>query len=129
MPSKIKNIEKDIIEAFVKRQEAEFGYSMPRGFVDVEVVNLRVSALGKIPIVRPVEILKKKGTAREAFVGKREVYFKEGFIKTSIYDRSRLLLGARIKGPAIVEESNSTTVIPPGASAVVDQYGSIIIEV
>jgi N-methylhydantoinase A/oxoprolinase/acetone carboxylase beta subunit len=47
MPSRIKNIERDIIEAYVNRQETEFGYSMPRGFVDVEVVNLRVSAWGK----------------------------------------------------------------------------------
>jgi N-methylhydantoinase A len=129
MPPKIKNIEKDIIEAYVKQHETEFGYSMPRGFVDVEVVTLRVSALGKIPVVKPVEILKKKGTAREAFVGKREVYFEEGFIKTSIYDRSRLRLGSKIMGPAIIEESNSTTVIPPDASAVVDPYGSIVIEV
>jgi N-methylhydantoinase A/oxoprolinase/acetone carboxylase beta subunit len=85
--------------------------------------------LGKIPVVKPVEILRKKGTGREAFMGKREVYFEEGFVKTSIYDRSRLLLGAKIKGPAVVEESNSTTVIPPGAIGEVDAYGSIVIRV
>jgi len=129
MPQKIKSLEKDILEAYVKRHETEFGYSMPVGFVDVEVVNLRISALGKIPVVKTVEILKKKGTAREAFVGKREVYFEEGFVKTSIYDRSKLKLGAKLRGPAIIEESNSTTVIPPEASAVVDKYGNVVIEV
>jgi N-methylhydantoinase A len=129
MPKRIRSTEKEVVEAYVKRHEAEFGYSMPTGFVEVEVVNLRVSALGKIPVVKPVEILKKKGTAREAFIGKRDVYFEEGLIKTSIYDRARLRREAKIKGPAIVEESNSTTVIPPGATGEVDAYGSIVIRV
>jgi len=129
MPKRIRSTEKEVVEAYVKRHEAEFGYSMPTGFVEVEVVNLRVSALGKIPVVKPVEILKKKGTAREAFIGKRDVYFEEGLIKTSIYDRARLRREAKIKGPAIVEESKSTTVIPPGAIGEVDAYGSIVIRV
>ena len=129
MPEKITDIEKDIVESYIKRQEMEFGYSMPLGYTDVELVNLRVSGWGKIPVAKPMEVLKEKGTAEEAFVETRDVYFEGSFVKTPIYDRTKLKLDAKIKGPAIIEEVNSTTVIPPKASAVIDKYGSIIIKV
>jgi N-methylhydantoinase A len=76
-----------------------------------------------------VEIIKEKGTAKEALVGTRDVYFEGSFVKTPIYDRLKLGLDAKVDGPAIIEETNSTTVIPPEASAIVDTYGNVIIEV
>jgi N-methylhydantoinase A len=129
MPEKIRDMGKDIVAAYTKRQEMEFGYSMPPGYTDVEIVNLRVSALGQIPTAKPVELIKEKGTTEEALIETRDVYFEGRFLKTPIYDRSRLKLGAKINGPAIVEETNATTVIPPDASAVMDSYGNIIIKV
>ena len=107
----------------------EFGYSMPPGFTDVEIVNLRVSGLGELPRIEPVEMIREKGTAEEALVDTRDVYFDGEFLKTPIYDRSRLKLDAKINGPASVEEIIATTVIPPGAAARVDKYGNIIITV
>jgi N-methylhydantoinase A len=95
----------------------------------VEIVNLRVSGLGEIPIIEPVEMIKEKGTIEEALIDMRDVYFEGEFLKTPTYDRLKLKLDAQLKGPAIIEEVNSTTVIPPGASAVVDKYGNIIIGV
>jgi N-methylhydantoinase A len=46
-------------------------------------------------------------------------------VATSIYDRARLPLGARVPGPAIVEQPDTTTVIPPGRAAVVDPAGNL----
>ena len=46
-----------------------------------------------------------------------------------VYDRYRLPAGAQIAGPAIVEERESTTVLPPGCGARVDDWGSLIVEV
>jgi len=129
MPGEIKSLEEDVVNAYVKKQEMEFGYSMPAGFTDVELVNVRVSGWGEIPVVAPVEVIKEKGSAEDALLGKRKVYFEGGFVETSIYNRSKLLLDAKIEGPAIVEEPNSTTVIPPGANAAVDGYGNIIIRI
>ena len=48
---------------------------------------------------------------------------------TRYYDRSELKAGNRIIGPAIVNQYDSTTVVPPGVDAHVDRYGNIIIEV
>ena len=44
---------------------------------------------------------------------------------TTIYERARLPLGARLTGPAIVEQSDTTTVIPPGVIALVDDAGNL----
>jgi N-methylhydantoinase A/oxoprolinase/acetone carboxylase beta subunit len=46
-----------------------------------------------------------------------------------VFDRYRLSLGLDLTGPAIVEERESTTVLPPGTRARVDEYGSLIAEV
>jgi len=129
MPQRISNIKKEIEDAYAQRQEMEFGYSMPPGFTDVELVNLRVSGLGEILVAKPTELLNERGTAEEAKVGTRDVYFEGSFIKTLIYDRSKLKVGAKVDGPAIIEEVNSTVVIPPRASGTVDKYGNIIIKV
>jgi N-methylhydantoinase A len=129
MPDNLTDMQRDIVDAYVARQEKEFGYSMPTGFTDVEIVNLRVSGLGELPVIEPVEMIKEKGTAEEALADTRDVYFEGAFLKTPIYDRSQLKLDAKISGPAIIEEIIATTVIPPDASARVDKYGNIIITV
>jgi len=46
-----------------------------------------------------------------------------------VYDRYRLSPGADLCGPAIVEERESTTVLPPGCGGPVDAFGSLLVEV
>ncbi len=60
----------------------------------------------------------------------RPVWFPEtdGFAETAIHDRAALCVGGRIEGPAIIEESESTIVVPPGAWAGVSPQGHVIIE-
>jgi N-methylhydantoinase A/oxoprolinase/acetone carboxylase beta subunit len=66
------------------------------------------------------------GAARK---GERPVYFPEtgGFTLTPVYDRYRLLPGARFAGPAVVEERESTAVVGPGADVRVDASRTLII--
>jgi len=52
-----------------------------------------------------------------------------GFVETCVYDRSRLKPGARLDGPAIIEQADTTTVIEPGWQAHVDPSGSLILSV
>jgi N-methylhydantoinase A len=68
------------------------------------------------------------GHARKAM---RRAYFPEtrGYVDTPVYDRYRLGPGLSLAGPAIVEERESTTVLPPGATAVADEYANLIVEV
>jgi N-methylhydantoinase A len=65
------------------------------------------------------------GTLAEAQVGERPAYFGSRFVPTAIYERARLPLGARLAGPAIVEQADTTTVIPPGVAALVDPVGNL----
>jgi N-methylhydantoinase A len=61
----------------------------------------------------------------------RLVYDDEGeeFLQTKIYERDNLPTGFEVRGPAIVEEMDSTSFIPRGSSGVVDKEGNILIEV
>ena len=63
--------------------------------------------------------------------GRRGAYFAEagGFVDTPVYDRYALEAGVRIDGPAIVEERESTTIVPPGDSLEVDAHLNLIIHV
>jgi N-methylhydantoinase A/oxoprolinase/acetone carboxylase beta subunit len=51
----------------------------------------------------------------------------DGFVDCRIYDRYRLTSAAEIRGPAIVEELDSTTVIHPGFGATVDRFGNLLV--
>jgi N-methylhydantoinase A len=70
------------------------------------------------PAARPTR------TLADARIGERHAYFGR-FVPTAIYERSRLPLGARLEGPAIVEQPDTTTVIPPGVRAHVDAAGNL----
>ena len=80
----------------------------------------------RLPVHRP-------GTRDVAEARKldRPVYFPEtgGYVRCEIYDRARLPVGARIEGPAVVEEAESTTVIPPNTSAEVDPWANLLVSV
>jgi N-methylhydantoinase A len=90
----------------------------------VEFVNFR--AVHTFPLPRPAvrPAAHASGTLADAQVGERGVYFG-GFVPTAIYERGRLPLGARLAGPAIVEQSDTTTVIPPDVNALVDPVGNL----
>jgi N-methylhydantoinase A len=67
--------------------------------------------------------------ASEASKGVRGVFFEtERPIETTIYDRARLAIGATFAGPAIVEQFDATTVVPPDWHASVDRYSNLILE-
>lgn len=66
-----------------------------------------------------------------AFRGHRPVYFAEsgGFVDTPTFDRAHLRAGNEVPGPALVEEHASTTVVHPGDTLRVDEFGNLIIAI
>ena len=119
-----------LVDAFLARHAEEFGYSVGLELTSVEFVNARLTALGPAPVGELVPD-KRSSDAAEALVDRREVHFAEadGWIETDVYDRSRLFSGATLDGPAIVQEADSTTVVPPGGHVQVDEYRNLIIDV
>ncbi|WIY06056.1 hydantoinase/oxoprolinase family protein [Amycolatopsis mongoliensis] len=87
--------------------------------VGVEVLNWRVVSSGPAPDV--TLRLNAQVSAGDVRKGTRKAYFPStgGFVDTAVFDRYRLEPGSRIDGPAIVEERESTVVVPPGAHCVV----------
>ena len=86
--------------------------------------------IGAGPDVRLPEQAPGTREAAEARKPDRPVYFPEtrGYVRCAIYDRARLPVGATIEGPAIVEEPESTTVLPPGARAEIDRWANLIVD-
>ncbi len=96
-----------------------------------EIVSLRTTVAGIMR--KPVlEEIGRGGTApsKAARTGKRPVYFDgHGFIDTRTFARDGLTAGNRIKGPALIEEHASTTVLMPGDALEVDRFGNLGIAV
>jgi N-methylhydantoinase A/oxoprolinase/acetone carboxylase beta subunit len=113
--------------AFDAIYAARYGYAQPAE--PVEAVTWKLSAIGGAPRVT----LAKAATSPVAggLKGRRRAYFPEtgGWVDCPIYDRYKLAAGMQIAGPAIVEERESTSVLPPGAVATVDEYANLSVEI
>ena len=94
----------------------------------IEIVNLRLAALGhNVPVHLP-EKESSEANPKSVQKGSRDVYFEsDGFIDTALYDRGNLVVGMSIAGPAIIEEETSSSLIPPGATAEVTSDLGLII--
>ncbi|MBP6768953.1 MAG: hypothetical protein KA171_14330 [Reyranella sp.] len=73
--------------------------------------------------------LRLSAKRQEAVVGRRDIWFGDGWRDTPVYRRAALPAGAVLHGPAIVEQMDSTTVIEPGARAEVDPLGNLIVTI
>lgn len=105
-------IDMDAVRAsFDVAYDRQYGHSSPEA--RVEMANIRLAALGRLP--RPVNAPPAPQVARPA--GERQVYFTGQPQKTAILDRNSLTPGATMHGPAIIEESTATTLLPPGWQA------------
>jgi N-methylhydantoinase A len=118
-----------LVDQYRAQYETEFGYRLPDEVATVEIVNARVAAIG---VADEIELGRRAtgGDAEAALVSRRPVYFDEtgDFTDTPIYARDLLGEGATFEGPAVVEQSDTTLLVPPGASATVDEYGNIVID-
>ena len=112
------------IEDFHSKHEAKYNYSDRN--VPTELVNIRLEARGERPKVRMAEQPYGDADTSRALKRKRRIYFKEigGFIEIPCYDGDKVQHGNIITGPAIVEERNTTIVIPPEVKVSVDCFGS-----
>jgi len=105
---------------------ARYGYANPAE--PVEIVTWKLSAVGGSPRIALAKAGASSADVRRK--GTRRAYFPEarGYTDTPVYDRYELAAGTSLTGPAIVEERESTTVLPPGVTATVDEYASLIAE-
>lgn len=118
----------EAIEHFHEQHERE--YSFRRDETPVELYQLLLRATGTIPKPQFPRHDTTEQPPPEA-VSRRRTYFDEtgGRVDTPVYAREQLEAGTRIVGPAIIEQLDSTTVIPPSTPAVIDEWHNIRIHV
>ncbi|MBM4420342.1 MAG: methylhydantoinase, partial [Chloroflexi bacterium] len=92
---------------------------------ELEVVSWKVTAVGP----RRTVALGAAALAGDAVKGARPIRIGPGpGVQATVYDRYRLAAGAVLEGPALVEERETTIVLPPGGRARVDAHGSIVLD-
>jgi N-methylhydantoinase A len=97
----------------------------------VELVSYRARVRVIVPKYQPVQEPVPGGAPRPtetAIKGRRRLHLAgRDSLNAVLYERDRLDIGAAISGPAIIEQFDATTVIPPGWSGRVDAYRNLIL--
>jgi N-methylhydantoinase A len=121
------------VERFHAAHRSRFSYANENEAV--EIVNLRVKAVGQTakPRFSPSEL--GDLNPRAAHIGYKQVYFSEPRLPraarpmlTALYDREALSPGNIVVGPAVVFQLDTTTIIPPGWAAMVDAWRNLVVE-
>jgi N-methylhydantoinase A len=117
-----------IEEQFHQDHARAYGYAAREDAV--ELVNVRLTAMGISPKPRFKTLMQGNGDIQMAVKGERPVWFSEvaEFTSCPIVDRYRLRSGDVVHGPAIIEELDSTTVVHPDYDARIDQYGNLLLQ-
>ncbi len=91
---------------------------------EAEIVNLRL--VGAAQTVKPA--IRNPSKPGNALIGKRMVFFDKPIEDVPVYDRDLLTPNESVAGPAIIEESSATTVVPPGWTFRRDEFDSLRID-
>ncbi len=120
---------KELVDAFHKRHIALYGWGDPSLPAIIALLKLRV--IGKR---RPFRMAKQTLAPKDpsaALKRKRQVYYKDlgGFTETPCYNGDELKPGIVIPGPAIIEQKETTVVVPPGSELSVDGYANYLVTI
>jgi N-methylhydantoinase A len=121
--------DRDAIKRHFDAQHAQrYGTSAPAERAEIVSLRSTVTGLMRKPPQRKIA-RGRKAPAKAASSGKRKVYYGGKWHLTPTYRRDALTAGNRIKGPALIEEYASTTVLMPGDVMEVDTLGNLVIAV
>ncbi|MGE0716391.1 MAG: hydantoinase/oxoprolinase family protein [Alphaproteobacteria bacterium] len=117
-----------IREAFYETYERLFDRRIAG--VPIEALTWRLSASGPVPDIRLVFAGGETAAATPTPKGTRAVHFPQtGYIPCPVYSRYQLAEGTTLRGPAIVEERESTAVVGPDATISIDRWLNLIIDI
>ncbi len=120
------SLDEELRPHFFARYEEIYGHAHTH--LDVEITTCRLNASGPKPQISLPEAIGGQDTTT-AYKGSRPVYFTEAkaYVDTPVYDRYTLGRDVQLKGPAIIEERESTAVIGPGGEATIDRYANLVV--
>src|SRR5262249_47825775 len=115
-------------QRFHALHQAEYGQSFPSS--PIEIVNVRVSGIGRMPRIGALQVPPRRSLDEARVKVGRCAFRVNGALRhleTSFFRRDRLPVDRTIAGPAIILQKDSTTLIPPGATAKADETGNLLI--
>ncbi|TCQ96737.1 hydantoinase/oxoprolinase family protein [Neorhizobium sp. JUb45] len=117
-----------IEEAFLNAHRQLYGFIAEGEPVQMVTFRLAASGLVEKAQFQPAEIEGPDSSA--AITGSREVWMMEagGFVTATLYDRAKLKAGNVVEGPAIIDQMDTTTVVPMDTTATVDAYLNLMLE-
>ena len=113
-----------LAERFNATHERAYGFKLDSV---VEIVNLRAVGIGKVTKIELPEAEPGPSDASTAHRGTTQIYRNGEWMPAQLYDRGKLVPGMAIKGPAIITELDSTTVVLPHHLATVDRFYNLLI--
>ena len=120
-----KNIINEIKQEFHKEHELNYGFASETE--SIQIVNLAVKALGNLETPSLPKVSKEK--VKEPIGFRKTIFELDKRYKTPIFNRRKLVANQQIIGPALIEQMDTTTIIFPNDSCVVDEWGNLIISV
>jgi N-methylhydantoinase A len=115
----------ETLKRFHERHEALYTFSMP--WKSVEFLTLRLRATAARAPFRLREVGQGGPGGEIALKRRRSCWFEGREVLTPVYDGSRLLAGCRLSGPAIIEETTTTIVVPPNYLCSVDKWQNYLL--
>jgi len=112
-------------EALRRRFHASYFqvYGFTDEAADLEVLNLRATAIG---VTRKPAVAAPRAAAMSPPARERRVFLDGRWLAARVVDRDALAPGASLAGPAIVEQYDTTVLVPPGFTVTLDQNGNLI---
>ncbi|NKC33181.1 hydantoinase/oxoprolinase family protein [Falsiroseomonas selenitidurans] len=117
----------EIQAAFEAAYFARFQVHLPE--IRAVLVNLATTVIGRRRQLDLSALLDPAARDGQALVGERDLYAEGAWHRAAVWQRERLVEGARIAGPAIIQQADATTVLEPRSEAVVDAIGNLRITV
>ena len=115
----------EVGEVFHAAHAARYGYARPEAAAEIVTLRLTATTLAAPPVITSRPFAGPDATAAQ--IGRRLVWFGGNFVDSSLYLRDLLRPGHVLSGPAVVYQYDTTTLIPPGWSAVVDGAENLIL--
>ncbi|HWG05008.1 MAG TPA: hydantoinase/oxoprolinase family protein, partial [Beijerinckiaceae bacterium] len=117
----------DLRARFDIEHKQMFGHAAPDE--TVEIVSYRLRGIGRVPPVNLPRFTPKGMPLDEALRERRAARFNGVTIDCPVFQREKLDVGVRFEGPAIIDQLDCTSVIPPGHKARVDDYKNILVSI
>jgi len=119
-----------IAKAFHAEHNRLYGYDLEREGTELELINVRVRAVGRTPKLQLPRLPQAGPDARRASKGARRAYIPEEaeMADLPVYDGHRLEAGNEIPGPALIDRTDTTIFVSSGFHAHVDELGSCVLQ-